>query len=108
LDKIARAAETNLEELRTLNPALRRDKTPPQAASFEINLPPGKKEVFERNFSRVFKLDPRTARKHQIRRGDTLGQIAKKYRVDVQEICKGNEITPKTILRPGNTLLLPP
>jgi hypothetical protein len=108
LDRIARAAETNLEEIRVLNPALRRDKTPPQAASFEIKLPPGKKEVFERNFSRVFKLDPRTARKHQIRRGDTLGQIAKKYRVDVQEICKGNEITPKTILRPGDTLLLPP
>lgn len=108
LDRIARAAETDLEELRALNPALRRDKTPPQAASFEINLPPGKKEVFERNFSRVFKLDPRTARKHQIRRGDTLGQIAKKYRVDVQEICEGNEITPKTILRPGDTLLLPP
>ncbi len=108
LDRIARAAETNLEEIRALNPALRRDKTPPQAASFEINLPPGKKEVFEKNFSRVFKLDPRTARKHQIRRGDTLGQIAKKYRVDVQEICEGNEITPKTILRPGDTLLLPP
>ncbi len=108
LDRIARAAETSLEEIRALNPALRRDKTPPQAASFEINLPPGKKEVFERNFSRVFKLDPRTARKHQIRRGDTLWQIAKKYRVDVQEICEGNEITRKTILRPGDTLLLPP
>ena len=108
LDRIARAAETNLEEIRALNPSLRRDKTPPQAGSFEVKLPPGKKEVFERNFSRVFKLDPRTARKHQIRRGDTLGQIAKKYRVDVQEICKGNEITPKTILRPGDTLLLPP
>jgi hypothetical protein len=108
LDRIARAAETSLEEIRALNPALRRDKTPPQAASFEIHLPPGKKEVFERNFSRVFKLDPRTARKHQIRRGDTLGHIAKKYRMDVQEICKANEITPKTILRPGDTLLLPP
>ena len=108
LDRIARAAETSLGELRALNPALRRDKTPPQAASFEINLPRGKKEVFERNFSRVFKLDPRTARKHQIRRGDTLGQIAKKYRVDMQEICEGNEITPKTILRPGDTLLIPP
>jgi hypothetical protein len=108
LDRIARAAETSLEEIRALNPALRRDKTPPQAASFEIHLPPGKKEVFERNFSHVFNLDPRTARKHQIRRGDTLGQIARKYRMDVQEICKANEITPKTILRPGDTLLLPP
>jgi hypothetical protein len=108
LDRIARAAETNLEQIRALNPALRRDKTPPHPASFEINLPPGKKEVFERNFSRVFKLDPRTARKHRVRRGETLWQIAKKYRVDLQEICEGNEITPKTILRPGDTLLLPP
>lgn len=108
LDRIARAAEMSLEELRALNPALRRDKTPPESTSFEINLPPGKKEVFERNFPRIFKLDPRTARKHRVRRGDTLWQIAKKYRVDLQEICEGNEITPKTILRPGDTLLLPP
>ena len=108
LNRIARAAEMSLEELRALNPALRRDKTPPESTSFEINLPPGKKEVYERNFSRVFKLDPRTARKHRVRRGDTLWQIAKKYRVDLQEICEGNEISPKTILRPGDTLLLPP
>jgi hypothetical protein len=108
LDRIARAAEMRLEELRALNPALRRDKTPPESTSFEINLPPGKKEVYERNFSRVFKLNPRTARKHRVRRGDTLWQIAKKYRVDLQEICEGNEINPKAILRPGDTLLLPP
>ena len=108
LDQIARAAETNVEELRVLNPALRRDKTPPQDPSFEIKLPPGKKEVFERNFSQVFKLDPRTARKHLVRQGDTLGQIAKKYRVDLPELCQANGITAKTPIKPGMTLLLPP
>ncbi len=108
LDRIARAAETNLEEVRALNPALRRDKTPPQDPSFEIKLPPGKKEAFERNFSRVFKLDPRTSRKHVVRRGETLGQIAKLYKVDLRDLCEGNEITPRTLIKPGMTLLLPP
>ncbi|NWF54608.1 MAG: transglycosylase SLT domain-containing protein [Syntrophaceae bacterium] len=108
LDRIARAAETNLEEVRALNPALRRDKTPPQDPSFEIKLPPGKKEAFERNFSRVFKLDPRTSKKHAVRRGETLGQIAKQYKVDLRELCEGNEITPQTLIKPGMILLLPP
>ena len=108
LDRIARAAETTVEEIRALNPALRRDKTPPQDPSFEIKLPPGKKEAFERNFSKVFKLDPRTARKHLVRQGDTLGQIAKKYQVDLRELCQVNEITAKTLIKPGMTLFLPP
>jgi membrane-bound lytic murein transglycosylase D len=108
LDRIARAAETTVEEVRALNPALRRDKIPPNDPSFEIKLPPGKKEAFEKNFSQVFKLDPRTARKHVVRQGDTLGQIAKKYKVDLRELCEGNEIKPKTLIRPGMTLLLPP
>ncbi len=108
LDQIARAAETNVEEIRALNPALRRDKTPPQDPSFEIKLPPGKKEAFERNFSQVFKLDPRTSRKHLVRKGDTLGQIAKKYKVDLRDLCEGNGITAKTLIKPGMNLLLPP
>jgi len=108
LDRIARAAETTVEEVRALNPALRRDKIPPHDPSFEIKLPPGKKEAFEKNFSQVFKLDPRTARKHLVRQGETLGQIAKKYKVDLRELCEGNEINPKTLIKPGMTLLLPP
>ena len=108
LDRIARAAETTVEEVRALNPALRRDKIPPNDPSFEIKLPPGKKEAFEKNFSQVFKLDPRSARKHLVRQGETLGQIAKKYKVDLREICEGNEINPKTLIKPGMILLLPP
>ena len=108
LDRIARAAETDLEDIRTLNPSLRKDRTPPEGPSFEIKIPPGKKEAFESNFSRMKIFDPRTARKHQVHRGDTLGQIAKKYRIDLQQLCEGNQITPKTPIRPGMTLFLPP
>ena len=108
LDRIARAAETDVDDIRTLNPSLRKDRTPPEGPSFEIKIPPGKKEAFESNFSRMKIFDPRTARKHQVHRGETLGQIAKKYRIDLQQLCEGNQITPKTPIRPGTTLFLPP
>jgi len=108
LTLIARAAETEIENIRALNPSLQKDQTPPDGSPFEIRVPAGRKEVFEANFSRMKLFDPRTARKHQVSRGETLGQIAKKYRVDLQELCEGNQITAKTPIRPGMILLLPP
>jgi hypothetical protein len=108
LDRIARAAETDVEDIRTLNPSLRKDRTPPEGPSFEIKIPPGKKDAFEANFSQMKTFDPRKSRKHEVHRGETLGQIAKKHRIDLQELCEGNQITPKTPIKLGMTLLLPP
>ena len=53
LDLIARAAETDLSEIKALNPALKKEKAPPNCSQFEIKLPPGKKEIF---FREVFVL----------------------------------------------------
>lgn len=107
LDRIARAAETDLTEIQALNPALRTDKTPPDGAPFDIKLPPGKKEIFENNFLRTCKTTPLKLKKHPVRRGDTLAQIAKKNRVSLKELCECNEISPKTLIRPGSTLMIP-
>ena len=108
LDRIARAAQIDMAEFRALNPSLRRDKTPPNGTPFEIKLPPEKKEIFERNFFKINKGDSRNAKRHQVRRGETLAQIAKKYRASLQELCEFNQISPKTLIQPGVTLLVPP
>ena len=108
LDRIARAAQIDMAEFRALNPSLRRDKTPPDGSSFEIKLPPEKKEVFERNFFKIDKGDSRNPKTHQVRRGETLAQIAKKYRASLQELCEFNHISPKTTIQPGTTLSVPP
>lgn len=44
------------------------------------------------------------ARYHTIRKGDTLGKIAKKYGVSVNRLCKLNGISKKKILRPGQKI----
>lgn len=41
---------------------------------------------------------------HRIKRGDTLGAIARRYGTTVSRICKLNSITAKTILREGKSL----
>ena len=41
---------------------------------------------------------------HRIRNGDTLSEIAKKYRVSVSQICRLNGIQPRSTLRVGKVL----
>ncbi len=41
---------------------------------------------------------------HRIKKGDTLGAIARKYGTSVRKLCSLNGITTKTILRPGKSI----
>jgi murein DD-endopeptidase MepM/ murein hydrolase activator NlpD len=45
-----------------------------------------------------------TARKHTIRKGDTLSVIARKYHTSVKKICANNHITAQTTLKVGRVL----
>jgi membrane-bound lytic murein transglycosylase D len=108
LDWVAKMAETDPSELRALNPALRRGKTPPGTPHFEIKIPPGKKEIFEKNLL-AYKQSPAAYnKKHRVRSGETLGSIAKRYRIDSQVLCEMNALSPRSKIKPGMTLLLPP
>ena len=65
----------------------------------------------EKSVSQVNKPDTSSAKKiryHAVRRGDTLSEIAKEYGMTVQELCRLNEITPSTIIRPGDMLRIRP
>lgn len=44
---------------------------------------------------------------HVIKKGDTLVQIAKKYRVTVRDLAQANKIKPKSRLTIGKTLVIP-
>jgi murein DD-endopeptidase MepM/ murein hydrolase activator NlpD len=43
---------------------------------------------------------------HTIRKGETLGHIAMKYRTSVKKLCALNKITGTTILRPGRKIIV--
>jgi len=46
------------------------------------------------------------ARYHEVRQGDNLSVIAQEYGMTVREPCRVNGITPQTIIRPGQMLLV--
>lgn len=43
---------------------------------------------------------------HTIRKGETLGHIAMKYRTSVKKLCSMNKINGKTVLRPGRKIIV--
>jgi LysM repeat protein len=43
---------------------------------------------------------------HEVRPGETLFRIAKKHSMSVDKLCRLNRITPKTLLHPGQKLLV--
>jgi hypothetical protein len=107
LDLIAKAAETDLSEIKALNPALKKEKTPPNISQFEIKLPLGKKDIFERNFPLINQKAISKGKKHSIRPGETLSAIAKKYRVRLQDLCQANNLSRQDRIKPGSTLFVP-
>ena len=107
LDLIARAAETDLSEIKALNPALKKEKAPPNCSQFEIKLPPGKKEIFRKNFPLLSKKAAPKSKKHSVRPGESLSSIAKKHRVHLQDLCQVNGLSAQARIKPGLILSVP-
>ncbi len=52
--------------------------------------------------------ESRKALWHTVRRGDSIGRIARTYHTSIRKICMLNHITKKTILRVGRKVLITP
>ncbi len=104
---IAEASESTYEELKRLNPELRRWCTPPNYPDYELKLPYGKKEIFLRNFSTIPPSKRITFRRHVVHTGETLSHIALRYRTDMGAIMRMNGIGNKHRIRAGQSLIIP-
>jgi membrane-bound lytic murein transglycosylase D len=106
LRAVARCASLSVDELRSLNPALRRTAfsgtrsltlhVPAEAASPALacllGLPDSERGAFA---------------SHVVRRGDTLSGIASDYGVPMREIAAANGRRIQSVLRVGERLLIP-
>ncbi len=103
---IAAAAGTTVEQIRELNPELKRWCTPP--GSYDVRIPKGSREEFVEAFAKV-PADERIAwREHTVRKGETLKSIAGKYRVSSESLEAINGLSSKKPLRVGSEILVPP
>jgi membrane-bound lytic murein transglycosylase D len=94
-----------LDELRQLNPAIRRDLTPARNTT-TLRLPPGTAAAAEAVLSSTprNKWAPRMI--HTVRSGDSLYAIARRYGSSVSAIRQANGLRG-SLIRPGQNLIVP-
>ncbi len=109
LEVLARAAGVNVEEIRALNPELRRWCTPPASKDqpYQLRVPSGTGDTFLANIGKVSPRDRLTFRIHRVVRGDTLSRIAASYHSAPEAIALFNHLKNVRALRVNTELAIP-
>lgn len=125
LQQVASVCNIDIEQLRSLNPQFKKDIIPGNSKSYALQLPNNTANIFIEREDSIYafeankylnkrktvavseSISPKNAKGakyHKIRKGDTLGGIARTYGVSVRQIrelngIKGNNITAGKNLR---------
>lgn len=103
---VARAAETDEDEIRRLNPELYRGFTPPDR-SHVVRVPPGVGDRFADNFAAIPEDERLTIVEHAVAPGETLSHIALRYGISVADLRSANPDVEARYLRVGARLTVP-
>ena len=106
LDVLARLSDTTQAALEDLNPHLVRRMTPP-GRSVWVRVPVGKAASVGERLASLPRREWITHVVHEIRRGETLGQIASLYHVSVSDITAANRGLQPRSLRVGREITIP-
>src|SRR5207244_8580179 len=106
LDVIARLADTSVAALLDLNPQFVRGVTPP-GRSVVVRVPRGHGTLVAERYDSLPVTDRITFVDHYVARGQTLSDIAKRYRVSVTMIEGANPRVKAHALRIGQRIIIP-
>lgn len=105
LSQLAEVADTPLDEIYRLNPGFNRWATSPNGPH-KVLIPIEKKELYLENIAKL----PQNARmkwqRYQVKRGDSLITIAKKFHTTSDALKDANNLR-KNLIRIGDQLLIP-
>ena len=105
LHVIAKTAGLTIDEVRDLNPELRRFCTPP--GGWTIRLPKGKKEAFVAEFEKLDAGDRLSFTEHRVEKGEPLSKIARAYGVSEGAILRTNGFKSYRQVKVGRVLVIP-
>ncbi len=103
---IARCATCTYEEIKELNPEIKRWVTPPQYTSYVLRIPAGKKDSFLANYAAVPPEQKIKWERHLVQNGETLAILAKKYNTTPDALRDINGIKKNRVI-PGKHILIP-
>ncbi|MFA3781851.1 LysM peptidoglycan-binding domain-containing protein [Melioribacteraceae bacterium 4301-Me] len=108
LNILAKCAGISVDLLKDMNPELLQPYTPPDyKGGYPLKVPAKTYDAFVQNLSSI----PDDARlkfvMHEVKRGETLSQIAEQYNVDLNQLAELNNISVRSRIRPGEELRIP-
>jgi membrane-bound lytic murein transglycosylase D len=104
---IAEAIDLPVEELRGLNTHVLRWTTPPDDPDFQLILPKGYAGKFNEQIPSLPESKRVLFREHTVRKGETVGVIARKYGTTTSELLQANNLGKNPVLKTGRTLIIP-
>ncbi len=109
LDVLARIAGTTLEDLKVLNPEIKRWCTPPASAKepYVVRVPKGAAKQTSEGVAKLGPSERLNFRVHRVAKGDTLSGVATRYASAAEAIMRVNGIKSARSLRLGTDLLIP-
>lgn len=107
IDVLARCAGMTQEAFQALNPHLRRWALPPDGKSYTLRVPKDKGRTFLAALDQVPPSERLTYRRYKVAKGDTLGKIAARHGVSVQEVTRFNRIKNANRIYVGMELVIP-
>jgi membrane-bound lytic murein transglycosylase D len=107
LARVAREIGVSLETLRGLNGELVGRNTPRGVPAYPLRVPKGAAPTLSARLSSIPAAPEIYEQRVTVRKGDTLGRFASRYKVSVAEIQKANRLGRKTMLRIGQRLVIP-
>jgi membrane-bound lytic murein transglycosylase D len=103
---VADVTNASLQEIVALNPSLLR-MTTPRDMDFDLHLPAGTKDVFQKRIAEIPEDKRATWRFHVAKPGESLDSIASNFRARSAEIASINDISPDESIDAGDELVIP-
>ncbi len=107
LEIVARLCGVDYDQIKLLNPELKRWCTPPGEKDYQLRVPAGHRKQFLAGYAKLPADQRANYKHHRIKSGDTLLALAKHYGIRVDDIITLNRIKNPRVLTIGTDLVLP-
>jgi membrane-bound lytic murein transglycosylase D len=106
LADIARLSASDATIVKALNPELTRNSLPPSSGAYWVRIPVGTYDTFAENYKALPESVRQPTSEHTVLRGETLGELARRYGTTVDQVKSQNNLNSNTI-RVGQRLAVP-
>lgn len=107
LADVARISGVPLRTLRELNPDLRTTKTPPAIAQYHLVVPAEARDRIDEDSDDLYKNGLGGVIEYQVKKGDTISEIARRYNKKTSRILRLNGIKNAKSLQIGRIIYVP-